>query len=89
MTFLGGTGNLPVPLGCQPGGMGEIIRLQTNVRLLNKRLTRSGRLVADRHRPVACATHANQDTTGALPATIHIFSKISVDEFQKQYIILS
>ena len=46
-----------MPLGYQPSGMGEAVRLSARAELVNVRPARSGRLVADRHRQVACATH--------------------------------
>ena len=56
--FGGGTGNLPVPLGYQPSEMEESIRLPARARLPEVRPARSGRLVANRHRQVACANHS-------------------------------
>ena len=60
--FLGGTGNLPVPPGYQPGGMRGNVHLHSGIHLPNERLSRSGRLVADRHRQVACATQLQEKT---------------------------
>src|SRR6185436_17507538 len=55
---LGRTGNLPVPLGNLPGGMGKregLLNPVLNCRV--ERRPRSVRQVAGRHRQVACATH--------------------------------
>ena len=54
---MGGTGYQPVSPGYQPGEMEERVCLQASVRLSEMRPTRSGRLVANQHRQVACATH--------------------------------
>src|SRR5436309_1724362 len=67
--FLGSAGNLPVPLGYQPSGMGRGILRRTDARLPSGSRSRSARRVAERQRRVACATLSfRQRTVG-----IHCF----------------
>jgi len=54
---LGGTGNLPVPLGRQPNGMERKLVMEPAVRKSRDAPFRSDRRVAGRDRQVACATH--------------------------------
>ena len=53
---LGGTGNLPVPLGHRPNGTERSLDLKLAVRKSSDALRRSDRRVAGRNRRVACAT---------------------------------
>ncbi len=55
---MGGTGYPPVPPGYQPGGMGGSMDWKWAQQKLSYVLLRSARLVAARHRQVACATPA-------------------------------
>ena len=53
---MGGTGNLPVPLGHWPNGTERRLAMETAVRKSSDALFRSDRRVAGRDRRVACAT---------------------------------
>jgi hypothetical protein len=54
---LGGTGNLPVPVGHRPNGTERRSDMEPAVRKSPGAPSRSDRRVADRNRRVACATH--------------------------------
>jgi|SRR6185436_9663386 len=76
---LGRTGNLPVPLGNLPGGMGKRVGLLNPALICRvERRPRSVRQVAGRHRQVACATHCYRTSPTFNRTRISQFSEYGI-----------